>query len=342
MRRSFGAEFDVSYPHLDTAAVGVPPRHVVDATREAIEEWAVGTISADDYDAPIDAARAAFAQLVGVDAGSVAIGSSTSEMLAVVAAAVPDGAKVIVPESDFTSVSFPFAAHSARGVVVEEVALDDIPDAARYADVVAASVVQSADGRLLDLEALRGATIGSGIRVVLDATQALGWFDGYVGWADAVVASGYKWLLSPRGCAWMSVSESLAGDLVPLHASWFAGEDPGSSIYGLPLRLAQNARRFDSSPAWIPFAGAGVALPWLAELDRSKVRAHSVGLADTLLTELGHQPRGSAIVSLDLGDKANRLAEAGIRTSARNGRTRFAFYLHNTGGDVQRVLDALA
>lgn len=342
MRHAFGAEFDISTPHFDTAAVGIPPRHVAETVMDAVTGWSTGSISAPDFDQPIAAARAAYAKLVGVDAGSVAIGSSTSELLGVVAAAVPDGAKVIVPETEFTSVSFPFAAHSARGVVVEEVPLDVIPEAARDADVVAAAVVQSADGRVLDLGALRESARASGTRVVLDATQALGWFDGDLSWANAVVTSGYKWLLSPRGCAWMSVSESLAAELPPLHASWFAGEDPGSSIYGLPLRLAQSARRFDSSPAWIPFAGAGVALPWLAGLDRSEVHAHSTGLADMLLTELGHEARGSAIVSLDLGDKAQKLADAGIRASDRNGRTRFAFYLHNTADDVQRVLDALA
>lgn len=342
MRLSFGAEFDVTEPYLDTAAVGVPPRQVVDAVRESVDGWASGKLSAADFDAPIATARAAFGTLVGVEPESVAIGSSTSAMLALVAAAVPEGATVVVPAGEFTSVSFPFAAHASRGVVVEEVPLDAVPDAARNADFVAASVVQSADGRILDLEGLRAATRGSGTRVVLDATQSLGWYDGPIGWADAVVASGYKWLLSPRGSAWMSLSDALAGELTPLAASWFAGEHPLDSLYGLPLRLAGSARRFDYSPAWIPNAGAAAALPWLASLDRREVHSHCVGLADSLLTELGHEPRGSAIVSIDLGDKAKNLMDAGIRAGSRDGRTRFAFYLHNNADDVQRVLDALA
>lgn len=178
--------------------------------------------------------------------------------------------------------------------------------------------------------------------MLLDASQSLGWFDGYLGWADAVVASGYKWLLSPRGCAWMALSNSLGRELTPLGASWFAAKHRGDALYGLPMELAEDARRFDSSPAWIPNAGAAIALPWLAGLDRAEVHAHCVGLADELLTELGYEPRGSAIVSIDLGDTAAKLSDAEIRTSTRSGRTRFAFYLHNNSDDVKRVLDALA
>ena len=342
MRQGFGAEFDLDTTYLNTAAVGVPPQHVADAVRRSVEEWFSGTLSAEDFDEPIETARNAFAELVGVGADSVALGTSTSQLLGGVAASLPDDTRVVVPEGDFTSVSYPFATHAARGVRVDEVPLEDIPSAARGADVVASSVVQSADGRILDLDALRKSTRGTGTRVLLDATQSLGWFDEPLDWADAVVASGYKWLLSPRGCAWIHLSQSLAGELTPIAASWFAGEIRSESIYGLPPKLAASARRFDSSPAWIPNAGAAIALPWLATLDRAEVRAHCAGLADQLRGELGHEPRGSAIVSLDLGDKATKLSDAGIRTSTRNGRTRFAFYLHNDSGDVHRVLDALA
>ena len=33
-------------------------------------------------------------------------------------------------------------------------------------------------------------------------------------------------------------------------AGWYAGQHPWESIYGTPLRLAEDARRFDVSPAW--------------------------------------------------------------------------------------------
>lgn len=339
MREAFGAVFDVDGTHLDTAAVGVPPRHVVDAVRVAVDDWAAGRVRGPDLDPPVTTARAGFAALVGVDPADVAIGGSASALVGLVAAAVPDGARVLVPADEFTSVSFPFAAQAGRGVHVEECPLDELPTRARDADYVAASVVQSADGRVLDLAALRAATEGTDTRVLLDATQALGWFDGPLAWADMVVASGYKWLLSPRGCAWAAVSERLLEQLVPHAANWYACDSPWQNIYGLPLRLAGDARRLDASPAWIPQVGASVALPWLASLDRRAVHEHCAGLGDALLTGLGLEPRGSAIVSLDLGERAEALAAAGIRVGARAGRTRVAFHLHADLDDVDRILD---
>ncbi len=51
-------------------------------------------------------------------------------------------------------------------------------------------------------------------------------------------------------------------ELVPLHAGWYAGENPWTSVYGLPLRLAGAARGLDSSPVWLAHIGrcGGAAL----------------------------------------------------------------------------------
>ena len=141
MRYGFGAEFDLDTTYLDTAAVGLPPVRVADAVRKSCDAWFSGTLYPSDLDEPIERARGAFADLVGVGADSVALGTSTSQLLGIIAAALPADTRVIVPEGDFTSISFPFAAHALRGVVVDEAPLADIPSAAESADVVVSSVV---------------------------------------------------------------------------------------------------------------------------------------------------------------------------------------------------------
>ena len=60
---------------------------------------------------------------------------------------------------------------------------------------------------------------------------------------------GYKWLLSPRGTAYFTINPTLIDDLTPHYAGWYAGDDPWSSVYGGPLRLAGDARRSDVSLA---------------------------------------------------------------------------------------------
>ena len=44
----------------------------------------------------------------------VAAGSTVSTFVGVLAAAVPDGARVVVPEIDFASLLFPFLVHEQR------------------------------------------------------------------------------------------------------------------------------------------------------------------------------------------------------------------------------------
>ncbi|WP_219416729.1 aminotransferase class V-fold PLP-dependent enzyme [Pseudonocardia nigra] len=338
MRTAFGQEFDVPDGYLNTASIGVPPVAVGEAVAGAVRDWRRGAVGAGDFDDPVARARAAFAALVGVGPERVAIGASASALVGLVAASLPDGARVLVPAGEFTSTTWPFAAQAGRGVTVTEVELGELGERAAGFDLVATSVVQSADGRIADVDALRAAR-ARGTRVMLDATQSVGWLPADLGWADAVVASAYKWLLSPRGAAWMAVHPDL--DLVPHLANWYAADDPWARAYGLPMHLAPDARALDTSPAWYCHVGAGVALPWLAGLDRAAVHAHCTGLADAFRAGLGMPPAGSAIVAVRRPDAAERLAAAGIAASSRAGAARVSFHLYNTEADVAAAVAAL-
>lgn len=337
MRSAFGAGFDVPDGYLNTPSIGVPPTAVADAVADAVDRWRAGAHTAGHFEPLVDRSRRGFADLVGVPADRVAIGSAVAQLLVPVAAGLPEGARVLTAEGEFTSVTFPFAARGAR---MTEVPVAELPGAVRGHDLVAVSVVQSADGTAVDLDALRAECDVAGVPVALDATQAAGWLPLSLDWADWVVAAGYKWLLSPRGCAWLAVHPRAAGRTVPVGANWYAGEDPWQTTYGLPVRLAEGARRFDSSPVWFAHAGAAVALPYLASLDLRAVREHDATLADTLLTRLGLPERGSPIVALEAD--AGALSRAGVVASARAGKARLGFHLYNTADDVERVLDALS
>lgn len=340
MRTAFGEQFDVPDGYLNTASIGIPPAAVADAVERAVADWRRGRSSPPDFDADVAAARAGFAALVGVPVERVAIGATVSQLVAQVAVSLPAGSRVVVRAGEFTSVTFPFAAQAARGVVVDEVPAAELADRAAEADLVAVSVVQSADGAVADLAGLRAAQ-AAGTTVVLDVSQSLGWLDAEIGWADAVVGAGYKWLLSPRGSAWLAVSPSVRERMVAHQAGWYAGDDPWTTVYDLPLRLAPDARAFDVSPVWFAQVGAAAALPWLAGLDRAAVHAHCVGLADALRAELGMAPAGSAIVSLSGPDVGERLVAAGVRSSVRAGAVRVGFHLYNDANDLDRVVRAL-
>jgi selenocysteine lyase/cysteine desulfurase len=340
-REAFGAEFVGADGFLNSPTYGLPPRFVVDALQDCIGEWQAGTMAVASFDDRVRAGRAGYAALTGVPVDSVAMGGTVSAVLGLVAAAIPDGSRVATLAGEFTSTTFPFAAQARRGVTITELAADELVSMAPEFDVVTASLVQSASGTVLDTEALRETVAGSDTLTVIDITQALGWKCLDVSWADVTAAAVYKWLLAPRGTAWMSLSDRVSRIMTPHAANWYAGEDPWQTIYGLPLRLAADARRFDASPTWFSALGAGQTLPWLASLDRAAVEAHTVDLANRVRAELQLPPQDSAIVSIPIADASERLRRAGIRASVRAGAVRVGFHLYNTENDLDRLLDAL-
>ncbi|MCW2687482.1 MAG: selenocysteine lyase [Mycobacterium sp.] len=344
VRQAFGAEFVGAEGFLNTPTFGLPPRFSMDALHRCLASWEAGTLDATSFDDPVRAAREGYAALTGVPVEAVAMGGSVSAVLGLVAAGIPDGSRVATLVGEFTSVTFPFAAQARRGVTVTEFTRDELIDAAAGFDVVTASLVQSANGNTIDLGALRANLAGSDTLTVIDVTQALGWKSVDLAWVDVTAAAGYKWLLAPRGTAWMSLSDRLIDGLIPHAANWYAGEQPWSTVYGLPLRLAGGARRFDASPAWFSALAAGLTLPWLASLDRAAVEAHTVGLANRLRTELQLPHDASAIVSIPAGQHAgaaDRLERAALRASIRAGAVRVGFHLYNTDDDLDRLLNAL-
>ncbi|WP_295686961.1 aminotransferase class V-fold PLP-dependent enzyme [uncultured Brevibacterium sp.] len=342
MRHSWGETVDIPTGYLNTASIGIPPGRVAEAMRTALERWAQGRATVAEYDPPVAAARQGYADLIGVPVSSVTIGGSASALIGLVAAAVPDGARVLVADDEFTSVTYPFVVHRPRGIVVDSRPLAELPGAAPGYDWVAVSVTQSKDGAMVDLDGLRKTTERAGARVLLDVTQTAGWMPLHLDWADAVVCAGYKWLLSPRGAAWMALRPDTAAGIRPLAANWYAGADLQGSMYGLTPELHADARRFDASPAWLSHVGAGVALPWLASLDLEAVRAHAVGLANRLRAGLGLPPGDSPILSLDGFDGASRtLDEAGVSHAVRGGSIRLSCHLYSTEEDVAAALAVL-
>ena len=215
-----------------------------------------------------------------------------------IAASLPDNAEVLTARGDFTSVVFPFHVQASRGVRVREVPLEELADAVTETTTLAAvSAVQSSDGRVADLDALTRACAQTGTKIMLDTTQAAGWLPIDAGRFAYTICHGYKWLLAPRGTAYLTIQRELLDDIAPHTAGWYAGADRWNSIYGAPLRLASDARRFDVSPAWLSWVGADASLGLLCEVGRDVLHEHAVGLANRFRAGVGIGASNSAIVS---------------------------------------------
>lgn len=335
-------QFPGASGYLNTASIGLPPHRAVAALDAAIEEWQSGRAQAPGYDPAVAEARLAFADLVSAPVETVAIGAQVSPLVGLVATVLAPRSRVLCAEGDFTSVIFPFLARHDLDLDVEFVPLDQLPGAIQPGvDLVAFSAVQSADGRVADLSGISEAANAAGALTLVDGTQAVGWLPLDATDFDFLVVGTYKWLLSPRGSAFLAVRPEVADRITPLYAGWYAGDSPWESIYGAPLRLAADARRFDLSPGWLAWVGTAPALQFLSEVGVDAIRRHNVALANQLLTELGLGETDSAIVSIDLGVDFDNSRLSGLNTSFRAGRLRVGFHLYNNADDVERLVAAV-
>src|SRR5215207_8801983 len=109
--------------YLDTATYGLPPARTVERLRHALDEWADGSGAWRRWNDAADEAGRLLAAFAGTAAEAVAVGPSTSTFVGLVAASLPPGSEVVVPEGEFTSLLFPLLVQTARGVDVRVVPL---------------------------------------------------------------------------------------------------------------------------------------------------------------------------------------------------------------------------
>jgi selenocysteine lyase/cysteine desulfurase len=334
--------FEPEGVYVNTATYGLPPRPACEALEQALDEWRHGRTSFEGWDVSVGRSRAAFAALVGAAPEDVAVANQVSPLVATVAHSLPAGARVVAVEGDFTSLLFPFLARDDLDVRL--VPLAGLVDAVEEGvALVAVSAVQSSDGAIAPLDDLAAAVRAVDARLLLDATQAAGWLPLDARRADFLIAGGYKWLLGPRGTAFMVVAPHRRDELRALAPGWYAGEVVRDSYYGSPLRLARDARRFDISPAWHAYVGHAPALELLGAIGVERIHAHDVALADAFRARLGLEPAGTAIVSVAVPDgAAEALAARGVSAAVRAGGLRVSFHLHNDEADVDAVAEAIA
>ncbi|RKE63266.1 aminotransferase class V-fold PLP-dependent enzyme [Microbacterium sp. AG238] len=335
------AAFSGARGYLAACSTGLPTH----ATRAAVVADLDARPDLVHYAAVTERCRSHFARLVNTAPERIAIGSQTSVMVGMIAASLPDGATVLCPEGEFSSLVLPFA-HAGRDIRVRAVPLADLARAITAdVDLVAFSIVQSATGEVADATAIVDAARRNNARTLCDATQAAGWLPVDAEMFDALVCHTYKWLCAPRGVAFLVVGDDFAATLTPLHAGWYAGEDPWAACYGVDASLARSARRFDVSPAWQAMVGAEPALAMFAGADASALHTRVTGLASAFRERLGlPEPlRATPIVTWPdpAGADLARLTAAGVTASGRRGNARLAFHVFNDESDVELAVAAL-
>jgi selenocysteine lyase/cysteine desulfurase len=355
----FRAHFPALQRHvwLDTPASPPAALGVVRALQSATDAWLYGEFDWTEWDRAPAASKSSIARLLGIAEEQIALMGSVAEAAATVAKSLPPG-RIIVPAQEFRSNLFPWQQLERTG---HEIVLIPARDGhTRTEDIVAAldtrtvllaiSDVLSIDGHRADLMALRQATNDVGARLFVDATQSLGAlrFDMGKVCPDYLAVHGYKWMLCPRGAAWLATRPELIEELIPLLPSW-KSTDPPHGYFGGPFVPARGAARCDTSPAWLSWIGALPALDLLLDLDAEQVEQHCVQLAADFRARaadagaaVGSGQSHIAVVRVtDPGAVGARLARDGVRATLLGDRLRVGFHYFNNNSDVERATSAL-
>jgi selenocysteine lyase/cysteine desulfurase len=220
--------------------------------------------------------------------------------------------------------------------------------------LVAVSDVQSTNGYRVNLAGLSSACRRAGAQLFVNATQSLGALrlDANSLGLDYIAAHGYKWLLSPRGAAWLYVKPERIPAMRPLTPNWKNVPEPYAEYYGGPMELSENASRLDVSLGWFSWVGARAALQLLAMLDSEAIERRALDLAASFREQavahgfrLSPEEQPSHLLGVVVADPqrlAASLVEQRVIAAVRGGFLRLGFHGFNNEEDVDAALKALA
>ncbi|HZT16072.1 MAG TPA: aminotransferase class V-fold PLP-dependent enzyme [Gaiellaceae bacterium] len=334
-----------------------------DAVRAAYEDYLEGW---DERGAPWDywverteAARAAFAGLVGARPDDVAVTTSLSAGVSAFASALDFSRrpKVVISDYEFPTIGQIWHAQQLRGAEVHVAPPERVAEAIdERTAIVSVTAVCYRNGTRLPVEEIADVAHERGALCLLDAYQAIGSYPLDVAdlGVDALAAGVLKYLLGSAGLAFLWTRPGLAQELTPTETGWFADLDIFEMAH-TRYAPAPNARRFQSGTPPVPSIYAGIAgIELMREIGIAETREHVNALNERLIAgvdELGgtvvtpREPdrRGALVCirSTDAPGLVAALAQERIVTSERDSNLRVSLHAYNTVEDVDAVLAAL-
>ena len=359
--------------YLNQASLGLIGQPAVAAMHAFIDDVARhGNLYMSDSDEVgcCETLRERAARLFHCDSAHVAIVAGSSEILGQLPSLLQPrlNSTILAVSSDFPAITRPWLRlaalkdHTVR--FVDDQPTCDLTDTLIEAidertAVVAVSSVQYATGTVVDISRLRQSTAQVGARLIVDATQAAGAMrvDAAEWDADAVVASGYKWLGGHGGVALAIMSPLLLEQIPPL-PGWMGASDP-FGFDATSLTLANDARRYtQSTMSYASMAGLTVAVEQLLSLGEARIEAHARKLAAMLVSDaskygwqpfrsLGDPAASPHIISLGHPSECVQAIVESFRghnivCGIRGGRMRISLAPYNDASDVNTLIEAFA
>jgi len=329
--------------------------------------------SIDDFFQPVDALKAAFAQLINIaEKDRIAIVPSASYALSSAAANLKLQAhqNIIVAQEQFPSNYYPWqrvAQQSGceirtvalpdslnRGQAMNEALLNTIDE---HTGMVALGHIHWANGVKYDLLAIREKTRQVGALLVIDGTQSVGAlpFDASVIQPDLLACAGYKWLLGPYSLG-VAYFGPYFDNGVPIEENWINRKDSynfqGLVNYDDQYRPLAGRYSMGEQSNFIltPMLNAAIDQLNVWGVDNIQEYARSINAsAMESLQEMGClveniEDRAHHLVGVRLGSRIDgallqkQLSERKVFVSQRGDAIRVSTHVFNTAEDLEKLV----
>jgi len=372
--RDYRSEFPDFSPtiYLDCAYQGPFPLATVPRIQRAIElKCHPERLEAPEYFRLPERVRVAIARVVGADPCEIALTTSVTQGMGIIASGFPlqAGEEVVVSSANFPSNLFTWL-HLRRlgvqvrllrpaelGLKIEQVAAALTP----RTRIVALDWVDYCDGTRIDLEALGELVHRYGAILVVDGTQGAGALelDLHALPVDVMAVAGYKWLLGPYGTGFVYLRPEVQDRLDLQVVNWCAveGSEDFDSLPREQFKLPKAARVFDAGETanFLNLYALEASLEFIQRVGVTTITRHCRHLLDRLSDGLRRQGFClSAAAELEhhstiLGFRAGtpqatqtayeRLKANHIAVSLRHGAIRVSPHLYNTEADIDQLLE---
>ncbi len=305
------------------------------------------------------------ARMMNSKVEQIAFMSNTSEAISMIAHSLDfkPGDNVIINTLEFPSDVLPWLLLKSKGVEVRvvqhrewQVHVEDIweqvDDRTR---LVVVSHVSYQTGARFDYKALYEKVKTTKTLFLLDATQSLGAIEVDSSYADIVVCSSYKWLLSVHGAGVLSINLNRVSEINPQYVGWRSVPDMFSPTRFESFQFFDDARKFELGyPSYPTLYSMNFSTELLESVGIDNIERHITSLGGLLIEELKqhgyevmtpeepHLRAGNISFLCPDGEAvADRLRKEGVYVWGGDGRIRASLHLFNDSQDIVQFIHKL-
>ena len=339
--------------------------------KEAADAWFQDTFDTAGEDAfsmsSVEETRTAVANTFGAPPDQIALIKNTSEGINIVGAGFPwvAGDNVVITEHEHENNTFPWRHLADQGVEIRFAEPDDdgcvrLAGYERAVDertrILAVAWVAYGNGYRADIPALSKFCKSRGIKLVVDAIQAVGILSDRVDalGADVVVAGGHKAQFSLTGAGFMYLTPEMIELIRPPYAAKFSFTS--TDRHQVAPKLQSNARRFEyGNPNFMGLAVQRRSAEFVGDVGLENIEARVRELTTYLIDEAqarqikvltpSRWEERAGIVAIAVNGDANEieanLKKQGVRIATKDGYLRAGISFYNNHDDIDRLLAGL-